>query len=950
MTTSGQGLAVHAGAVPSRGRLRRRRVRPPAGRARPACPSSRPRRRRPAGRRLASRGVDVGTRLADVHRLAGTRRRAARAQVAAAGRLQRGQHRAGRVRPCSTAGLDPRSSRGPASATRRARPDGAGRLAARADAGQAVPRGRRLRPQARRRRRRPEGAAHGHRGPAGRRARLRRRPRPHQAGGRWAPPRPAAPTSSSSPTTTPAPRTPPRSAPPSSTARRRGVGRRTSADRSTTSSDRAAAIAAAVRGPCARPGDTVVAVVGKGHENGQDVGGRRPPLRRPRRCSAQPSAAATHGRNAVIAAVPHRDRQHHRRAAHDITGRDGRPPRRRRPRRHGLPGGRARQPLRRPRRRARRRPRLRRGGRRARCGRRPGHPRPSELPGVVVDDIQAGARPPSPARSSSGAPDLTVVGITGSSGKTSTKDLLASVLRQRRRPWRPSARSTTRSASRSPLFRVTAETRFLVARDGRPRDRPHRVPHAIAPPRIGVVLNVGTAHVGEFGSREAIAHRQGRAGRGAARPTGSRSSTPTTRWCGHGVADGARVHALRRAAPMPTSAPTTSSSTQAGRPTFRLHTPAGCSRRDPARCTVSTTSATPSPSAAVALELRPVARLGRRGALRVRRARSRWRMEVTERPDGVTVVNDAYNANPDSMRAALDALARDGRRGRPPHLGGARQDGRARGRVLAEHDAVGRLAVRLNVDRARRGRRQGRGLAADGAQITRARGARSRCTCPTPTRRTTCSQRTAPGDVVLLKSQPPVVGLERSRSAPLGRRRGEVRRREGGPDRGRHRPLRCPVGTPMLIKFLVSKGYGQFIRDDGPTLAPHQARHAHHGRRGHLGARSSAYFARAPGHRQPPTCSGLLVLFLMTGLGLVGFLDDYIKISKQRSLGLRAQGEAGRPDRSWRRLRGAGAAVPQRPHRTPASTYISFVRDTDFGLAFAGTLVGCSCSSSGRTS
>ena len=73
-------------------------------------------------------------------------------------------------------------------------------------------------------------------------------------------------------------------------------------------------------------------------------------------------------------------------------------------------------------------------------------------------------------------------------------------------------------------------------------------------------------------------------------------------------------------------------------------------------------------------------------------------MEVTERPDGVTVVNDAYNANPESMRAALRALVGDGR--------GGRRTWAVLGEMLelgdesrAEHDAVGRLAVRLDVDR-----------------------------------------------------------------------------------------------------------------------------------------------------------------------------------------------------------------------------------------------------------
>ena len=66
-------------------------------------------------------------------------------------------------------------------------------------------------------------------------------------------------------------------------------------------------------------------------------------------------------------------------------------------------------------------------------------------------------------------------------------------------------------------------------------------------------------------------------------------------------------------------------------------------------------------------------------ALGEARPASRWRMEVHERADGVTVVNDAYNANPDSMRAALKALAAMGRGA--PYLGGARRDARARGRL-----------------------------------------------------------------------------------------------------------------------------------------------------------------------------------------------------------------------------------------------------------------------------
>src|SRR3954471_9650805 len=84
------------------------------------------------------------------------------------------------------------------------------------------------------------------------------------------------------------------------------------------------------------------------------------------------------------------------------------------------------------------------------------------------------------------------------------------------------------------------------------------------------------------------------------------------------------------------------------------------------------------------------------------RPASRWRMEVTTRRDGVTVVNDAYNANPDSVRAALKALAAMGR----PEDGPRRRTWAVLGEMLelgdtalAEHDAVGRLAVRLDVAR-----------------------------------------------------------------------------------------------------------------------------------------------------------------------------------------------------------------------------------------------------------
>src|SRR5580692_5070788 len=96
--------------------------------------------------------------------------------------------------------------------------------------------------------------------------------------------------------------------------------------------------------------------------------------------------------------------------------------------------------------------------------------------------------------------------------------------------------------------------------------------------------------------------------------------------------------------------------------------------------------------------------------------------------------------------------------------------------------------------------------------------------------------------------------------------------------------------TPIAIKAFRLKGYGQLIRDDGPTT--HQTKRGTPTMGGSviiLAVLVGYLAAHLVLRNHAPTLSGLLVLYLMTGLGVVGFLDDYIKVSKQRSLGLRAK-------------------------------------------------------------
>ncbi|MGP4089308.1 UDP-N-acetylmuramoyl-tripeptide--D-alanyl-D-alanine ligase [Streptomyces sp. KR55] len=318
--------------------------------------------------------------------------------------------------------------------------------------------------------------------------------------------------------------------------------------------------------------------------------------------------------------------------------------------------------------------------------------RPVGVPAIVVDDVQTalGAL----ARHVVRKLGTTLVALTGSAGKTSTKDLIAQVL-QRKAPtvWTPGSFNNEIGLPLTALS-ATEETRFLVLEMGA-RGLGHiRYLTGLTPPHIGLVLNVGTAHIGEFGGREQIAQAKGELvealpEEGAAilnaddplvRAMASRTKAKVILF---GEADEADVRAENVHL------------TDTGQPSFTLHTPSGCSdvtMRLYGEHHVSNALA----AAAVAHELGMSAEeiataLSEAGSL------SRWRMEVTERPDGVTVVNDAYNANPESMRAALRALVAMGKGRRTwAVLGKMAELG---DEALAEHDAVGRLAVRLNVSK-----------------------------------------------------------------------------------------------------------------------------------------------------------------------------------------------------------------------------------------------------------
>ncbi|WUD75848.1 UDP-N-acetylmuramoyl-tripeptide--D-alanyl-D-alanine ligase [Streptomyces sp. NBC_00510] len=326
--------------------------------------------------------------------------------------------------------------------------------------------------------------------------------------------------------------------------------------------------------------------------------------------------------------------------------------------------------------------------------------RPVGVPAIVVDDVQValGAL----ARHVIERLGATLVALTGSAGKTSTKDLTAQLL-QRLAPtvWPPGSLNNEIGLPLTAL-RADASTRHLVLEMGaRGIGHIHYLTE-LTPPRIGVVLNVGTAHIGEFGGREQIAQAKGELVEALPEAADGgvavlNADDPLVRAMSSRTK--ARVVLFGESADADVRAENVRLNDR-GQAVFTLTTPTGCSEvtlRLYGEHHVSNALA----AAAVARELgMPVDEIAT--ALSEAGTLSRWRMEVVERPDGVTVVNDAYNANPESMRAALRALAAMGRAAEARGgrtwavLGEMAELG---GEALAEHDAVGRLAVRLNVSK-----------------------------------------------------------------------------------------------------------------------------------------------------------------------------------------------------------------------------------------------------------
>ena len=296
---------------------------------------------------------------------------------------------------------------------------------------------------------------------------------------------------------------------------------------------------------------------------------------------------------------------------------------------------------------------------------------------------------------------LTIIGITGSSGKTSTKDLVAAVLSPLGEVVAPPGSFNNELGHPWTVLQAGEDTDYLILEMSARHRGNIAALAAIAPPSIAVVLNVGTAHLGEFGSREAIAQTKSELPQAV--PASGVVVLNADDDAVAAMADltPARVVRVSRSPGADVWAGPVTLDAQA-RPRFTLHAAGvevevglavhGDHQVSNALC-----------AAAVALECGAT---GQQVASALADAGpvSRHRMHVTDRPDGVTVIDDAYNANPDSMAAGLKALAwmaRDSGQGAEARrswavLGEMAELGED---AISEHDRIGRLAVRLDVSR-----------------------------------------------------------------------------------------------------------------------------------------------------------------------------------------------------------------------------------------------------------
>ena len=289
--------------------------------------------------------------------------------------------------------------------------------------------------------------------------------------------------------------------------------------------------------------------------------------------------------------------------------------------------------------------------------------------------------------------DQVVVGITGSSGKTSTKDLIGQVLMQHGSTFAPAGSPNNELGLPLTILQAPIETKYLVAEMGM-RGLGHiSYLCEIARPNISVVTNVGHAHIGEVGSIENIAIAKSEIVQNLTEQdfailnfddplVRAMAAKTQAKVLTYGLSTKAEVRAIDlKTKPNGTTNFVLCHNDHQVEVNLPL----------PGEHSVMNALAASAVGLVVGMSLSDIAL-----ALAKVTVKSKWRMEISKLPNSISLINDAYNANPESMAAALKTLASIETPGRRWAILGAMHE--LGDQSVAEHDRVGRLVVRLNID------------------------------------------------------------------------------------------------------------------------------------------------------------------------------------------------------------------------------------------------------------